>query len=45
MIYYLNEKKINLLKVEKNLNKIMFDINKLTNKNLKNILIKLSNLK
>tara|TARA_Y100001970_G_C14258729_1_gene877729 strand:- start:4478 stop:6733 length:2256 start_codon:yes stop_codon:yes gene_type:complete len=45
MIYYLNEKKINLLKIEKNLNKIMFDINKLTNKKLKNILIKLSNLK
>ena len=45
MIYYLNEKKINLIKMEKNLNKIILGINKLTNKKLKNFLKKISNLK
>ena len=45
MIYYLNEKKINLIKMEKNLNKMILGINKLTNKKLKNYLKKISNLK
>ncbi len=45
MIYYLNEKKINLIKMEKNLNKMILGINKLTNKKLKNFLKKISNLK
>ena len=45
MIYYINEKKIDLIKMEKNLNKIILGINKLTNKKLKNFLKKISNLK
>ena len=45
MIYYINEKKIDLIKMEKNLNKIILGINKLTNKKLKNLLKKISNLK
>ena len=45
MIYYLNEKKVNLLLIENNLKKLMLGINKLTNKSLKNLLKKISNLK
>ena len=44
MIYYLNEKKINLVKIEQNLNKLMSGINKLTDKSLKKFLKKISNL-
>jgi len=45
MIYYLNEKKINLDKIEHNLNRLMFGINKLKDKSLKNFLKKISSLK
>ncbi len=44
MIYYLNEKKINLVKIEQNLNKLMSGINKLTDKSLKKFLKKISSL-
>lgn len=44
MIYYLNEKKINLVKIEYYLKKILLDINILSNKSLKNFLIKISGL-
>ena len=45
MIYYLNEKKVNLIFIENNLNKLVSGINKLTNKSLKNLLKKISKLK
>ena len=45
MIYYLNEKKINLDKIEYNLNQLMFGINKLKDKSLKIFLKKISSLK
>ena len=44
MIYYLNEKQTNLVKIEYYLKKIMLDINILSNKNLRNFLMKISDL-
>ena len=44
MIYYLNEKEINSVKIEYFLKKILLGINTLSNKSLKNFLIKISGL-
>ena len=45
MIYYLNEKKVNLIFIENNLNKLISGINKLTHKSLKNLLKKIASFK
>ena len=45
MIYYLNEKKVNLIFIENNLNKLVSGINKLTHKSLKNLLKKITSFK
>ena len=45
MIYYLNEKKVNLIFIENNLNKLVSGINKLTHKSLKNLLKKIASFK